>query len=283
MTTRKRKRSEKMSASKLSAPHDTSSTSSLSNPQVDVATRRIRKSAPIEKLINIFELYEQVLSHLPMDDLLHAMQVCRTLKLNIENSSRLQKEFISVPDFERKIRSVITSRRTLLSGAKAAQHIAAAEAAGEEEEEEEEEKEKGEVTFYTPHPSIRLHERGLPITHPGLVSYAVSRVFYHHPSGRGNISAFVLSSADIWSRKRTSLENMLLTQPPIKRLQVSEGDWPWSKKQDVFVETGVFKTMRALRAPGVPDVLSFYEESTAASSQLRARTLNGIMTSIDRC
>jgi hypothetical protein len=277
MTTRKRKRSEKMSASKLSAPHDTSSTSSLSNPQVDVATKRIRKSAPIEKLINIFELCEQVLSHLPMDDLLHAMQVCRALKLNIENLSRLQKELIFVPDFERKIRTVITSRHTLLSGAKAAQHIAAAEAAGEEEEE------KGEVTFYTPHPSIRLHERGLLITHPGLVSYAVSRVFYHHPSGRGNISAFVLSSADIWSQKRTSLENMLLTQPPIKRLQVSEGDWPWSKKQDVFVETGVFKTMRALRAPGVPDVLLFYEGSTAASSQLRARTLNGIMTSIDRC
>jgi hypothetical protein len=190
----------------------------LSNPQVDVATKRIRKSAPIEKLINIFELCEQVLSHLPMDDLLHAMQVCRALKLNIENSSRLQKELIFVPDFERKIRSVITSGRTLLSGAKAAQHIAAAEAAGEEEEEEE----KGEVTFYTPHPSIRLHERGLPITHPGLVSYAVSRVFYHHPSGRGNISAFVLSSADIWSRKRTSLENMLLTQPPIKRLALVE-------------------------------------------------------------
>jgi len=264
MAARKRTRAEKTDASRLKSTHDNSSTTSVSKSAFGVASKRVRKSASIDKILNIVELCEQVLSHIPMNDLLHATQICRGFKTTIENSSLLQKKLFLAPDLARKNRTAISSKRTLLSGAKAAQHIAAAEAAGEDD--------TGEVIFYIPHPAIKLREREINFKHPGLVSYAVCRVKLEFHSGEGAIRASVLSSADIRSQKSTSLENMFLTQPPITRVKVSEGQgyMPWDKKQQVLVNTGVkfrdvFKAMRALRADRVPHIITFYEGIVASA------------------
>lgn len=115
MATRKRSRSDTEDASRPSSAAEDSPTTSASNSDLAIANKRGRKSAPINKIIDVAELCEQVLSHLPLHDLLHAMQVCRTFKATIENSPRLQKNLFLVPDLPRP-NLAISSSGTLLSG-----------------------------------------------------------------------------------------------------------------------------------------------------------------------
>lgn len=171
------------------------------NPSVlPVASKRVRKSAPIEKLLDIFELCEQVLDNLSMDDILHSMQACRAFKSNVENSTKLQMKLFLTPDHTRQNRTAISSKCTLLSGAKAAQHIAAAEAASE--------RETGEIMFYIPHPIVQPAPRHPSIQELGLVAYVACRVKNNGLSARVAIRNSILSSADLWFKQPTSLRNM---------------------------------------------------------------------------
>lgn len=79
MATRKRSRSDTEDVSRLASADDNSSTTSASNSDLPVAKKRARQSAPIDNILNVVELCEQVLSHLPLYDLLRTMQVCRAL------------------------------------------------------------------------------------------------------------------------------------------------------------------------------------------------------------
>jgi hypothetical protein len=77
---------------------------------------------PIEKLINTFELCEQVLDYLPMEEVIRATRICHAnlprFKTNIENSSRLQAKLYFAPDLTMK-RLAVSTTGTLLSGVKA--------------------------------------------------------------------------------------------------------------------------------------------------------------------
>jgi len=147
MATHKHSRSDTEDASKLCSANDDSPTTSVKKSDLPVANKRARKSAPIDKILNVTELCGQVLSHLQMYDLLHAMQVCRAFKQNIETSSRMQKNLFLAPDLPRP-KLAISPSGTLLSGIKAEQHIAAIEAAGDRETEE--------FTCCTPNPALQL-------------------------------------------------------------------------------------------------------------------------------
>jgi len=209
MATRKRSRSE---TEESADDDDDSSTGSLSSSELAVANIRARKSAPIDKILNVVELCEQVLSHLPTYDLLHAMQVCRTFKTNIESSHQLQKNLYLTPDLPRP-KLAISSSGTLLSGIRAEQHIAAAEAAGE--------RETGEFTCCTPHPALQLDPDSHRVVvcfekYRGLVDYAAHRFA---PSSMYTTDSMIVRdsvrSLTENGSKPSGLENMLITQPPV--------------------------------------------------------------------
>ncbi|KAM0707476.1 hypothetical protein Q7P35_004121 [Cladosporium inversicolor] len=240
-----------------------------------VASQCTRESTvPIEKLLGIFELCEQVINNLSMNDILHAMQACRAFKSNVENSTKLQMKLFLAPDYTRQNRTAISSTHTLLSGAKAAEHIVAIEAAGGPS--------TGEFVLYTPHPAIQLHEREGDIKRVGLVLYAAFRVGEKYTSGDGAIRASIMSLANIWY-KPTSLENMFLTQPPTKAVGLSDGHLGyWSEKKEVFAETGVtfgdiFRAMRAVTRQGesLPHLLSFGEGIVASAKVVELAEIAG--------
>lgn len=217
MATHKRSRSENEDASRLSSADNDSPTTSVNNSDLPVANKRARQSALIDKILNVVELCEQVLSHLPLYDLLRAMQVCRTFKQNIETSSRLQKNLFLTPDLPRP-RLVMSASGTLLSGIEAEQQIAAAEAAGE--------RETGEFTCCTLHPDLQLDPGshrvfGFIKKYKGMVYYAAHRF---HPSEFFTTDSVVvgdsiLSSTDNGIRL-SGLENMLITQPPVASVDI---------------------------------------------------------------
>jgi hypothetical protein len=240
---------------------------STSTSNLSVATKSIRKSAPIEKLLNVFELCEQVLDYLPMYDVIHAVQACRAFKSNVENSSRLQMKLFLAPDLTRRTRSAISSERTLLFGVKAAQHIAAAEAAGLDH--------TGELVFYTPHPVINLHAKSGFVKRMGLVRFAFQRVLISHDGGVlwGSVGS---SSTDMWFQG-SSLENMFLTQPPNKRVTIVGDIHPNSRLRTAVVkETGVTfgDVCKAIRAKSDPDdhllkVTLGFQDGIVASARTR--------------
>jgi hypothetical protein len=237
MATRKRSRSE----TEESADDDDSPTTSASNSDLAVANKRARKSAPIDKILNVAELCEQVLSYLPMYDLLRAMQVCRAFKTNIESSYQLQKTLFLAPDLPRS-KLAISSSGTLLSGIRATQQVAAAKAAGEDE--------TGEVVVHTPHPAVQLYARTGKFMRLGLVEYAKSHV-EKKVAGEEDIRAYYAISPE-FCYTRTGLDNMFLTQPPTKAVKVSnEAPGNALQEENIFVETGVkfkdlIKTMRVV-------------------------------------
>jgi hypothetical protein len=217
MATRKRSRSETEDASRLRSANDDSPTTSTSDSELAVANKRARKSAPIDKILNVVELCEQVLSHLPTYDLLHAMQVCRTFKTNINNSPRLQKGLYLTPDLPRP-KLAISSSGTLLSGTRAEQCIAAAEAAGE--------RETGEFTCCTPHPALKLDPESHRVMacvkkYRGMVDYAAHRFDSSkmYTTDSMIVRDSVRSSTEDGS-KPSGLDTMLITRPPVTSVHI---------------------------------------------------------------
>jgi hypothetical protein len=262
MATHKRSRSDTEHTSSLASSNDDSSITSVDISKLAAASKRARKSAPIEKLLNTFELCEQVLDYLPMYDILRVTQVCRAFKANVDNSHRLQVKLFLTPDFARNTRSAGTAKGTLLSGVKATQHIAAAETAGE--------RQTGEVTFYVPHPDVQPAPRHPIIKHMGIVAWVAHCIKADCFSRKVGIRRAILRSADLWSKQATSLGNMFLTQPPIKAVQLFLSSSVYGsgysfRGTNICVETGVrfrdiFKVMQVAdgRRDGVRHVqLSF--------------------------
>ena len=206
-----------MDATRPSSADNDSSDTSASKSDLAIASKRARKSAPIEKLLGIFELCEQVLDYLSMYDLLRAKQICRAFKTIIGNSHLLQKTLFLVPDLPRPKLAISTSG-TLLSGTRAAQHIAAAQAAGE--------RETGEFTCCILHPVLQLDPDsyrvlGFVKKYRGMVEYAADR--FHRPTFCTVDSVVVCDFIWSWTEKGSKpsgLDNMLVTQPPVTSLHI---------------------------------------------------------------
>lgn len=217
MATPHRSGSETEDVSRLISADEESVTTLVDISRLAIANKSARQSAPVDKIVNVVELYEQVLSHLSLYDLLHAMQACRAFKTIIENSLVLQKNLFLVPDLPRPQLAMSTSG-TLLSGTRAAQHIAAAQAAGGCE--------TGEFTCCTLHPALQLDPESYRIVrcfkkYKGMVKYAAERFdpseFFTTDSVV--VCDFVWSSIEKGS-KSSGLDDMLVTQPPVTSLQI---------------------------------------------------------------
>lgn len=217
MTTRKRSRPEIEDAPNSRSFNEDSSTTLVNNSELATTNKRARKSAPIDKILNVVELCEQVLSHLPMNDLLHAMQVCRILKADIDSSHKLQHNLFLAPDLKRQ-KLTISSTGALLSGVKAAQHIAAARAAGRQT--------VGEITCCTLHPALQLDPESHRVLsaegkRQGIVEYAAQRF---DPSFLVITDSVTVRNSILSSTKNGSnaagLGGMLITQPPVPSVVV---------------------------------------------------------------
>jgi hypothetical protein len=68
----------------------------VNGSDLSLANKRARKSSPVEKLLGVFELCEQVLGYPPMYDLLRVTLVCRAFKANVDDSHQLQKKYETI-------------------------------------------------------------------------------------------------------------------------------------------------------------------------------------------
>jgi hypothetical protein len=163
---------------------------------------------PIEKLINTFELCEQVLDYLPMEEVIRATRICHAFKTNIENSSRLQAKLYFAPDLTMKKLAVSTTG-TLLSGVKAELRIAATEA-----------HECSEIAVYVPHPWLESAYVPDRYKRMGMVKYATVCVKTCHD--RNDAEVYFGNLSAVFALPETSsLHKMLLCQPPVKQISAS--------------------------------------------------------------
>jgi hypothetical protein len=227
----------------------------------DIAAGRDARGngTPIDKLINTFELCEQVLDYLSMEEVLRAMRICRAFKNNIENSSRLQAKLYFKPDLTIK-KFAVSTTRTLLSGFKAEQHIAAAKDA--------EDGRSGEIALYVPHPRLASAYVSDRYKCMGMIKYAAVCVETYNDhqdpalSFRDLRTIFVLFET-------SSLHRMLICQPPVKQVTASypatlTGGFPTSTRQlSVRNEEGVT----------IGDVVTALRQAPGLTTDLRAISL----------
>ena len=179
----------------------------------DIAAGRDARvhGTPIEKLMYIPELCDEVLGYLSMGELLHATQVCHAFKTNIANSSCLQAKLSLAPDLTMK-KLAVSSTGTLLSGVKAEQHIASAQAAGDGK--------SGAIELYVPHPWLRSAYLPDRYKSMGMVMYATILAGSHH--GHNDASMSFRDLRTVFTLPRTSsLHKMLLCQPPLEQVTAS--------------------------------------------------------------
>lgn len=218
----KSKSSAATSPHKATATHHTEDVDHAAARYSDIAAgRKSTNSTPIQKLLDTFELCEQVLDYLPMKDLLHITRVCRAFKANIENSHRLQAKLFLAPDRTLK-KLAVSPRNTLLAGHKAEQHIAAAIAANEAAiaTGSGEEFDLGEISLYTPHPYLNTGRLPDRYKRMGVVKYAS---FCHQSCS--NKDRYIVLSIDLSTAMSiptsSSFHNMLLSQPPATNVSVN--------------------------------------------------------------
>jgi hypothetical protein len=166
---------------------------------------------PIKKLVETFELFEQVLDYLPMKEVLLATRVCRAFKTNIENSSLLQAKLFLAPDLTIK-KLATSSRRTLLSGVKAEQHIAAAHAEG---------KKSPETKFYTIHPAMRIYRLSDRYRYMGMVQYALHQAGSRFLERTDQDLTLPIPMAAFAEQPCSSLSKMFVSQPPVKGVAIN--------------------------------------------------------------
>lgn len=166
---------------------------------------------PVEKVVGTFELFEQVLGYLPVKEVLRATQVCRAFKKTIENSSLLQAKLFLGPDLTAR-KLAVSDSGSLLSGARAERHIAAAEA-------QDNHRRTGEIALRVIHPALKRTYVSERYKHMGAVKFAEVCVestqngahrFLHF---RDFMRTVVLSST-------SSLDKMFLCQPPVTQATV---------------------------------------------------------------
>lgn len=254
MATHKRSTPEANIASRMHSAHEDPSAASKRHPDLTVASQYTHKPSPIDKLLDVFELFEQVLDHLPTYDVLHATRVCRAFQQNIKNSHRLQAKLFLAPDLTRK-KWAVSPSGTLLSGPKAEYRIAAATSAGYSR--------TGEVACFTLHPAVHAEPRPEAETYRGIAEHAryydANSVYRAHAPGFHYNEYAGIRDPIMWSTdqgaKASSLDNMLLTQPPTKEVWlVHSRHWQSWEGLHVINKVGVtfgdvFKAARALAAP----------------------------------
>lgn len=168
------------------------------------------KGTHIEKLMYIPELCDEVLEHLSLEQLILATRVCLAFETNIENSSRLQAKLFLAPDLSIK-RKAISTTGTMLSGAKAERHIAAAAAA--------EGSSSGEVALYQPHPWLQAGRLSDRYRRMGMVKYSRVCLDTHNDVGAAGLcfhNRHVIASLSDTS----SLSKMFVSQPPAKEVSI---------------------------------------------------------------
>jgi hypothetical protein len=177
--------------------------------------------SPIKKLVDTFELFEQVLDYLPMKEVLRATRVCRAFETNIENSSRLQAKLFLAPDLTIK-KLAVSSKDTLLSGVKAEQHITVVKAAGPSQGNS-----GGEVEFYNVHPALDRARMSDRYTHMGMVGCAKFCIpSCTDTSGHrlcfisGELQMQIPKSIVSTLPETSSLNKMFLSQPPVKEIDI---------------------------------------------------------------
>lgn len=197
----------------------------------DVAAGRDARAhgTPIEKLMYIPELCDEVLGYLPMDELLLATRVCHAFKTNIENSSTLQAKLFLAPDLTIK-KKAISATGTLLSGTKAEQHIAAIESAEDDI--------SGEIALYQAHPCLQAGRLSDRYRHMGVVKYSIVHAeassvdFASHLSFRDRQAISALPETSI-------LHKMLLCQPPATEVSIWLPKLGSTTKKTIHREAGV--------------------------------------------
>jgi hypothetical protein len=209
----------------------------------DIAAGRDAREngTPIDKLINTFELCEQVLDYLPMEEVLLATRICRALKTNIENSSRLKAKLFLAPDLTIK-KLAVSATGTLLSGVKAERAFEALASTAEqttgsgtsillptahadhhlnsaEDFDRTDESEGREIALYKPHPWLTAGRLSDRYRRRGMVKYATVCL-----ETRRYASAMylVFNCQNVLTplSDTSSLNKMFLCQPPAKEVSV---------------------------------------------------------------
>jgi hypothetical protein len=260
-----------------------------------VAERKCKINVtPIKKLVDTFELFEQVLDYLPMKEVLLATRVCRAFKTNIENSSRLQAKLFLAPDLTMK-KMAVSSSGTLLSGVKAEQHIAAAEGSGSSQISDsgdyerdmnntlhtalkaarlsDRDRDGGEIELYISHPELRGGRLSDRYRHAGIVQYAETYVQTYH---RGSYSHRELTFCNLPTvatlPPTSSLSRMFLSQPPVKEVDVSYLLWTKTRPSDMLGphtprrQIMVWETIRKEAGVTFGDVVAAVRRSTKPDS-----------------
>lgn len=82
-------------------------------------------AAPIKPVLDTAELLEGILQHLPVQDLILAQRICRTVRNNIINSPLLQTKLLMRPDPNSKRRTWLVDyvTREVWTGARAESHV----------------------------------------------------------------------------------------------------------------------------------------------------------------
>lgn len=170
--------------------------------------------APIQRVINITELCENVLDHLPVQDLYRAKRVCRRFTAVINKSTALKPNLF----LELRINNVTwvvpdespCLGGSLLAGPKADEYVSEARAGG---------RPTNQITIFELHPMLNISEydRSIAFSTDGLTYFM--RHYFRNPGvyemhceakfTHGRIEDLPTAS---------SLNNMYLSQPPVKQL-----------------------------------------------------------------
>lgn len=183
------------------------------------------------RLFGTYELCEQILNCLPMKEVVRATRVCRSIKEVVGNSTRLQTKLFILPDSKAKTFAVSDSR-TLLSGLRAEQHIAATEAGGKGK--------TGEVALFVFHPLLSVSYTARRFKQAGMVQFAINHVEANH-SRRGEQRQVTISNPRIVKQRLniSTISDMLLSQPPVKTVILDITAPKRTPQVPIHSETGV--------------------------------------------
>lgn len=254
---------------KARATHHTKHTTHAPARYSDIAAGRDSKSesTPIQRLLDTFELCEQVLEYLPMKDVLQITRVCRVFKTNIENSTRLQAKLFLAPDRTLK-RLVVSPSGTLLAGHRIEQYVGVATTVTNQDIDSTRFAERvnaGEISLYTPHPYLRPDRLSDRYKRMGMVKYAT---VCNDTQRKDDCNALTLDLDNALSiPTSSSFHKMLLSQPPAVevsvRMPLSSGRGPQRsliRTKRIFNGSGVTMgnvLMAIRRTTNLKDVLSY--------------------------
>lgn len=209
--------SRRLKGTKPAAPVDAPAALAPSTPirWSDIAANRKSthpNACPILPIINTFELCEHVLSYLSAKDLGLTKSVCRQIKAVVDSSLLLQQDLFLKPRFNNP--SWVFTDSTLLTGSKADQLIKVAEAKGGP---------TGEQVIFELHPALKIDRcNALPLGLIDTMDMLQDKHTRLDPNWtKGTFQAELVNDTLIGQTQTSSaLDEMYLSQPPVKEVQV---------------------------------------------------------------